>query len=267
MAAYNKKNKFRDIDNQFELGGIHYQEYDALDKITQGLYDTHVTKINGEKVIYKEKVPSGFSLQHLLSDDLCVFLGLPRNSIMSRVAVTTKINEYIKANNLQDPTKNRIILPDEPLKKLLKIPDGTEPLTYFNLQKYLQPCFIKVPNVMKVQLAYSPDPDTMQFLDYSADAIAQTIPSYKWPNLYHEDIEDSDDEGEMPVNPREYRCNEVAAGTIILDYIAAKNLKKTVVTYDQPLFEMLGLGVTDELNYDDLPRLVREKFYKSTADV
>ena len=42
-----------------------------------------------------------------------------------------------KENNLQNLDDKRIILPDKPLQKLLRI-KKTDQLTYFNLQKYMK---------------------------------------------------------------------------------------------------------------------------------
>lgn len=86
--------------------------------------------------------PSGFAKPTKLSDELCAFLGIPAGSELSRTEVTRKINAYVKEHNLNDPANKRIILPDAKLKKLLKVKD-TDSVSFFNLQKYLSPCFIK----------------------------------------------------------------------------------------------------------------------------
>jgi chromatin remodeling complex protein RSC6 len=69
-------------------------------------------------------------------------LGVPKGSAMARTLVTKHINEYIKKNNLQDPTDKRIISPDAKLKSILSIGDGDK-LTYFNLQTYIKQHFKK----------------------------------------------------------------------------------------------------------------------------
>ena len=51
-----------------------------------------------------------------------------------------KINQYIKDNALQSTENKQIIIPDEKLKNLLKIKENEE-VTYFNLQKYMNPHF------------------------------------------------------------------------------------------------------------------------------
>jgi chromatin remodeling complex protein RSC6 len=61
---------------------------------------------------------------------------------MARTEVTRDINQYIRANSLQDKTNGRKINPDSKLAGLLKIKKGEE-LTYFNLQRYMSPHFAK----------------------------------------------------------------------------------------------------------------------------
>jgi len=88
------------------------------------------------------RAPSGFVKPTLISDELALFLGKDKGSLLARTAVSKEINVYIRANNLQDPTNGRKINPDSKLAKLLKIPKGDE-LTYFNLQKYMKHHFVK----------------------------------------------------------------------------------------------------------------------------
>jgi chromatin remodeling complex protein RSC6 len=58
---------------------------------------------------------------------------------MSRSEVTKAVNDYVKANNLKN---KHDIKPDGPLRVLLAI-GVDEPLTYFNLQRYLNRHYIK----------------------------------------------------------------------------------------------------------------------------
>ena len=88
------------------------------------------------------RAPSGFVKPTLISDQLADFLGKPHGSELARTEVTREINQYIRANDLQDKTNGRKILPDAKLKNLLDVPEG-EGLTYFNLQKYMSPHFQK----------------------------------------------------------------------------------------------------------------------------
>jgi chromatin remodeling complex protein RSC6 len=91
-------------------------------------------------------VPPGFVTPVGISKELAVFLGLAEDTQLPRQQVTKKINEYIKANKLQDPANGRFILPDDKLKGLLDITAGTE-LTYFTLQSHMKKHFIKLEKV------------------------------------------------------------------------------------------------------------------------
>ena len=85
---------------------------------------------------------SGFEKPTAISDELAKFVGEPTGALLARTAISKKIHEYVKANNLQDPKNRRIINPDAKLKKLLKTGPNDE-LSYFNLQKYLKVHFKK----------------------------------------------------------------------------------------------------------------------------
>lgn len=86
--------------------------------------------------------PSGFVKPTPISDALAAFLGKKPGDQMARTEVTREINNYIRAHNLQDPQNGRKINPDAKLRKLLNVEKNGE-LTYFNLQRYMSPHFIK----------------------------------------------------------------------------------------------------------------------------
>ena len=86
--------------------------------------------------------PSGFVKPTPISDALATFLGKPAGTQMARTEVTREINQYIRAHNLQDPQNGRKINPNPALRKLLNVEKNGE-LTYFNLQRYMSPHFIK----------------------------------------------------------------------------------------------------------------------------
>jgi chromatin remodeling complex protein RSC6 len=86
--------------------------------------------------------PSGFVKPALISDELAKFLDKQIGSEMARTDVTKDINNYIRANKLQDSANGRKIIPDKKLATLLKIKPNEE-LTYFNLQKFLSIHFPK----------------------------------------------------------------------------------------------------------------------------
>lgn len=87
--------------------------------------------------------PSGFAKPAKISDALAAFLGKASGVEMARTEVSKEITRYIKENNLQIPTNRRFINPDKKLATLLNYKEGTEPLSYFNIQKYLSPLFHK----------------------------------------------------------------------------------------------------------------------------
>jgi len=89
-----------------------------------------------------ERKPSGFLKPMLISDELAMFLGKPLGSEMTRVDVSHELNAYIEANGLQDKDNSRKINPDEKLNNLLRLKEDDE-LTYFSLQRYMKPHFIK----------------------------------------------------------------------------------------------------------------------------
>ena len=88
--------------------------------------------------------PNGFAKASKITDELCVFLGVPSGSERSRTDVTREIHKYVQANELSDPKNKRIILAhkDAKLKALLGSTDKDE-ISYFNLQKFLKHHFIK----------------------------------------------------------------------------------------------------------------------------
>jgi len=91
---------------------------------------------NGNEV---ERKPSVFERPTQVSAELLTFLGRPAGTLMSRSEVTKAVNEYVKSHSLKN---KHDIKPDAPLRKLLAIAEG-EPLTYFNLQRYLNRHYVK----------------------------------------------------------------------------------------------------------------------------
>jgi upstream activation factor subunit UAF30 len=89
-----------------------------------------------------DRPKSGFVKPTRISDELAKFLNKEVGTEMARTEVSKEINQYVVANNLRDKNNGRIILPDNKLGKLLKV-GKTDEVTYFNLQRYLKPHFIK----------------------------------------------------------------------------------------------------------------------------
>jgi len=90
----------------------------------------------------KPRKPSGFVKPTDITPELAKFLGKDKGVQMARTEVTREINKYIREHKLQDPSNGRIIKPDASLRKLLNVKPKEE-LTYFNLQKYMSPHFVK----------------------------------------------------------------------------------------------------------------------------
>ena len=92
----------------------------------------------------KPRGPSIFEIPTKVTEELCVFLGKPKGTLISRSNVTREINNYVKEKNLKN---KHDIKPDAALKKLLRLTDADN-LTYFNLQRYLNTHYIKEPKVV-----------------------------------------------------------------------------------------------------------------------
>ena len=80
------------------------------------------------------KKPSVFTKPQKITDALCVFLGKPKGTEMSRSDVTRGIMDYVKKNGLNN---KQDILPDAALRKLLAVTEA-EKVTILNLQRYLK---------------------------------------------------------------------------------------------------------------------------------
>ena len=89
--------------------------------------------------------PSGFAKPSVITEELSKFLGKEVGVMMSRVDVSKEITKYINEHSLKDKDCGRQINPDAKLSTLLNIQAGGEPLTFFNLQKYLKVHFVKAP--------------------------------------------------------------------------------------------------------------------------
>jgi upstream activation factor subunit UAF30 len=80
-----------------------------------------------------------FQIPTDISPQLCAFLGRPTGSQESRSNVTKFVTTYVKEQNLKN---KHDINPDAKLRSLLNV-KAEEKLTYFNLQKYLNPHYLK----------------------------------------------------------------------------------------------------------------------------
>jgi chromatin remodeling complex protein RSC6 len=103
------------------------KEHDKLRKVVERIQ---------KKRENARKSPSGFAKPNKISDELCDFIGVPHGTEKSRTDITRYINAYVKEHNLNKPTNRRVILPDEKLKKILKI-NNDEEVTFFILQRLI----------------------------------------------------------------------------------------------------------------------------------
>jgi len=124
---------------QTELAALR-KDVTSLAKIIRKIRN-HQEDPSGEKM--KERTRNnGFNRPMGLSAELQEFLGTDETQL-SRSAVTRRVNEYVKANNLKHPDNGRVLILDDKLTSLLKPPDGMQ-ITYLNIQKYLTPHYSKV---------------------------------------------------------------------------------------------------------------------------
>ena len=86
-----------------------------------------------------EPKPCIFTKPVKVSAELCSFLALPKDSEVSRSAVTKAVMAYARAHNLMD---KQTIKADAPLRKLLTLTEN-DTLTILNLQKFLRRHYVK----------------------------------------------------------------------------------------------------------------------------
>ncbi|XP_071725050.1 upstream activation factor subunit UAF30-like [Rutidosis leptorrhynchoides] len=95
-------------------------------------------EIEEDPDVPKPKRQTGFLAPLQLSDALVRFLGTGESEL-SRSDVVKRMWEYIKQNNLQDPSDKRMIICDEKLKKLFDV----ESFQGFTVSKLLTAHFVK----------------------------------------------------------------------------------------------------------------------------
>jgi chromatin remodeling complex protein RSC6 len=136
-----------DIEDE-DFDSSEYFDFNVVKNMTSTeKFNCILVLTNSLKLDYlKELKPpriSGFDSPIEISDELAEFMEKPQGEAVSRMEVTRKVSIYIKEHRLQDPEKRTNILPDEKLKKLFKIDDNTEPLTYTSIQKLLTLHYIR----------------------------------------------------------------------------------------------------------------------------
>ena len=79
---------------------------------------------------------SKFCTPTKISDKLSVFLGIKKETKLTRIDVTREINKYIRLNNLQDKQNKFLINPDTKISILFGL-NNEDKLTHLNIQKYI----------------------------------------------------------------------------------------------------------------------------------
>jgi len=99
----------------------------------------------------QKNTTSGFMKQVPISKEMAKFANWEPSQLRSRVEVTKFICDYVKQHNLQNPQDRRQILPDDKLSKLLNFDakKSDKPLTYYYLQRVIQPHFNAATTVSK----------------------------------------------------------------------------------------------------------------------
>jgi chromatin remodeling complex protein RSC6 len=100
-------------------------------------------KISKQRRTNRQKnTSSGFMKPVQVSTDMAKFAGWDPVQLRSRIDATKYICQYIRDNNLQNPSDRRQINPDDKLTKLLGYDTKKDkPLTYYSIQQKIQQHF------------------------------------------------------------------------------------------------------------------------------
>lgn len=112
-------------------------ELEAMKKNISGM----ITTLKASQRMFTKKaktnVKSGFVKPVRLTKELSQLIGTGEDELVARNVVNRKINEYVKAHNLQVPESRQNFVVDEALGKLFNLPTGTN-VHYFKMQTYLK---------------------------------------------------------------------------------------------------------------------------------
>jgi SWIB/MDM2 domain len=109
----------------------------------------------GEKSAERAK-NNGFNKPQKVTADLQSFLGLADGELVSRATVTKAVNKYAADHNLK---QGQLINLDDKLRALLK-PQDEGPITFLNLQRFLNPHYITEPKPPKETKPKAPPKET-----------------------------------------------------------------------------------------------------------
>lgn len=134
------------VENMFNKLVVQFQEAQNMMKTLQASIKVlhkeviRERKENAKKTTVKKakgtRKPSGIALPESISAELASFLGVAPETQISRIDVTAKVFEYVKSNNLQNPSSKKEIVPDAKLKALLD--NGDKTVFFFNIQTFLK---------------------------------------------------------------------------------------------------------------------------------
>lgn len=107
-----------------------------------------------------------------ISEELAEFLDFAKGEMYSRQRVTQAVNKFVKDNDLQNPENRRYILLESEaglkLKSLLRDPD--QPLTFFNIQRYLKVHYPKVESTESTESTDTPKGRSVDVTDTPSDS-------------------------------------------------------------------------------------------------
>lgn len=101
-------------------------------------------KIRNKNTEKRDTSNSGFNKTVKISEELAKFCNISTEQQVNRVDITRMICSYIKENKLQFEKDKRQIVPDEKLRKLLALTENDENVTYYSIQKLVQPHIFKI---------------------------------------------------------------------------------------------------------------------------
>jgi upstream activation factor subunit UAF30 len=108
---------------------------------------------------------NGFKKPLQVSPELHAFLELPPGERISRADVTRRVSAYLEKNGLKN---GQSISLDARLKDLLKVPDDVK-LTFLNIQKWINPHFVKEPKPEKTKAPKEEAPKEKRKADAPAE--------------------------------------------------------------------------------------------------
>ena len=153
-ALFNKLvNQFQDL--QVVMKTLH-TNIKVLQKEVLKERKEHAKK--AEKASKKTKgtrKPSGIAVPEGISTEVADFLGVPHDTKLSRIQVTSKIFDYVKSNNLQNPASRKEIIPDAKLGSLLL--NGEKTVFFFNIQTFLKRHFPSAASAVATASATAPE--------------------------------------------------------------------------------------------------------------